>query len=152
MEPSECAPVPGNPTPSGRWAQLGCGFGWYRAYFTIPESWRGSRLLLVADGIDDVDEAFFNGVQVGANGSMPPSMEILPVIFGALRIHPEWIRYGKENLVAWRVYDKGGQGGILKGPVHLSRLDDALSRREPGCFVRVIPPHGPNGMQVKMPQ
>ena len=57
--------------PSGRWAQLD-GFGWYRAYFTIPESWRGSRLLLVADGIDDVDEAFFNGVQVGANGSMPP--------------------------------------------------------------------------------
>ena len=47
-----------------------------------------------------------------------PSMEILPVIFG---IHPEWIRYGKENLVAF--YDKGGQGGILKGPVHL-RLDE----------------------------
>ena len=113
--------------PSGRWAQLD-GFGWYRAYFTIPESWRGSRLLLVADGIDDVDEAFFNGVQVGANGSMPPLYgDPSSDIRRPFVIHPEWIRYGKENLVAWRVYDKGGQGGILKGPVHLSRLDDALS-------------------------
>ena len=66
-------------------------------------------MLLVADGIDDVDEAFFNGVQVGANGSMPgplygdPSSDIRrPFV-----IHPEnEIRYGiRLGLsTAWRVY------------------------------------------------
>ena len=125
--------------PSGRWAQLD-GFGWYRAYFTIPESWRGSQALLVADGIDDVDEAFFNGVQVGPMDRCPPLYgDPSSDIRRPFVIHPEWIRYGKENLVAWRVYDKGGQGGILEGPVHLSCLDDALSLEGTWLFQCGIP-------------
>ena len=48
------------------------GFGWYRAYVDIPAQWEGSRLLLMVDAISDVDEGFFNGNKVGANGSMPP--------------------------------------------------------------------------------
>ncbi|MBJ06876.1 MAG: dehydrogenase [Verrucomicrobiaceae bacterium] len=105
----------------------GKGFGWYRAYVTVPADWEGSRLLLMVEAISDVDEGFFNGHKIGANGSMPP-------LFGnpssSVRrpfvIEPDQIRYGKSNLIAWRVFSKGGKGGILSGPVHLSRADDAI--------------------------
>ncbi|MDG1892945.1 MAG: ThuA domain-containing protein [Verrucomicrobiota bacterium] len=111
---------------SGRYAEHD-GFAWYRAYVHIPESWRGSRMLLVADAVDNVDEAFFNGVKVGANGAMPPLYgDPSSSIRRPFVIDPEWVRYGEANLIAWRVYDKGGQGGILRGPVYLSRRDDAI--------------------------
>ncbi|MDP7497225.1 MAG: hypothetical protein QGI77_12360, partial [Roseibacillus sp.] len=45
------------------------GFGWYRACVNIPAGWKGSRLLLMVDAISDVDEGFFNGNKIGANGS-----------------------------------------------------------------------------------
>ena len=103
------------------------GFGWYRSYVEIPREWQGSRLLLIVDNISDVDEAFFNGTKVGANGSMPP-------LFGkpssSIRrpfiIEPDQVRFGKANLIAWRIFNKEGKGGILKGPLHLTRIDDAI--------------------------
>ena len=89
------------------------GFGWYRSYVEIPREWQGSRLLLIVDNISDVDEAFFNGTKVGANGSMPP-------LFGkpssSIRrpfiIEPDQVRFGKANLIAWRIFNKEGKGGI----------------------------------------
>lgn len=103
------------------------GFAWYRCYVQVPESWRGSRLLLVAQQVDDVDQAFFNGTRIGANGGLPPlfsrpsSSVRRPYV-----IDPDLIRFGETNLIAWRIYDEGGEGGIRLGPVHLSRLDDAI--------------------------
>lgn len=103
------------------------GFGWYRAYVNVPAGWKGSRLLLMVDAISDVDEGFFNGTKIGANGSMPP-------LFGApsssirrpFVIEPDQVRFGEANLIAWRLFNKGGRGGILKGPIHLTRVDDAI--------------------------
>ena len=112
--------------PNGAFADTD-GFGWYRSYVHVPEAWRGSRLLLVVDEVSDVDEGFFNGIKIGANGAMPPLYQNPSSnIRRPFVIDPDWIRYGEDNLIAWRVYDKGGQGGILKGPVHLSRRDDAI--------------------------
>ena len=113
------------PQPEG-W-QDGPGFGWYRACVEVPAEWQGSRLLLMVDAISDVDEGFFNGHKIGANGSMPP-------LFGnpssSIRrpfvIEPDQVRFGQANLIAWRVYNRGGKGGILKGPIHLTRVDDAI--------------------------
>ena len=103
------------------------GFGWYRAFVKIPAAWEGSRLLLMVDTISDVDEGFVNGQKLGANGSMPP-------LFGnpssSIRrpfvIEPDQIHFGEFNLIAWRVYNEKGRGGILKGPLHLTRVDDAI--------------------------
>jgi len=105
----------------------GKGFGWYRACVTVPAEWKGSRLLLMVEAISDVDEAFFNGHKIGANGSMPPlygnpsSSVRRPFV-----IEPDQIHFGESNLIAWRVFSKSDRGGILKGPVHLSRVDDAI--------------------------
>ncbi len=103
------------------------GFGWYRAYVKVPADWDGSRLLFMVDSVSDVDEAFVNGEKIGANGAMPP-------LFGnpssrirrPFVIEPDQVRFGHYNLIAWRVFNQGGKGGILSGPVHLSRRDDAL--------------------------
>ncbi len=103
------------------------GFAWYRCYVRVPESWRGSRLLWVAEAVDDVDQAFFNGERVGANGGLPPLFSRpASSVRRPFVIEPDQIRFGEVNLLAWRVYDAGGTGGVVKGPVHLSRRDDAI--------------------------
>ena len=117
------------PQPGGWEAEIGAhdGFAWYRAYVHVPSDWDGSRLLLIAGEIDNVDEGFFNGRKVGANGAMPPlysnpaSSVRRPFV-----VEPDWVNFGGENLIAWRVYDKADRGGIVRGPVHLTRTDDAI--------------------------
>ena len=110
----------------GRYADLD-GFAWYRCIVNVPAEWAGSRLLLTMVAADDVDEAYFNGDKVGANGGIPPlfakpsSSVRRPAV-----IDPDQVRFGQENLIAFRVYDHGGQGGIIKGPIQLSRVDDAI--------------------------
>ena len=113
------------------------GFAWYRCTVEVPESWRGSRLLLTVRAVDDVDEAYFNGEKVGANGGMPPlyakpSSDVRrPAV-----IDPDLVRFGERNLIAFRVYDGGGKGGILEGPVQLGRLHDAIDLSGTWEFVR----------------
>jgi putative heme-binding domain-containing protein len=103
------------------------GFTWFRSYVEVPDSWAGSRLLLVAGEIEGVDEAFFNGEKVGANGAMPPLFA--PPASGVRRpfvVEPDQVRFGADNLVAWRVYRRDAPPAIASGPVHLSRNDDAI--------------------------
>ena len=103
------------------------GFGWYRAYITVPKEWQGSRLLLIAGGISEVDEAFCNGDKVGANGSLPPLFQkAASNVRRPFVIEPDQVRFGEPNLIAWRVYNEKGTGGITSGVIHLSRADDAI--------------------------
>ena len=103
------------------------GFAWYRCYVDVPAAWEGSRLLLIADQIGDVDQAFMNGERIGANGGLPPLFSRpASSIRRPFVIDPDLVRFGEANLIAWRVYDESGEGGILAGPVHLSRRDDAI--------------------------
>jgi putative heme-binding domain-containing protein len=103
------------------------GFAWYRAYVKIPADWEGSRILLIAGAIDNVDEGFFNGRRIGSNGSMPPLYgDPSSNIRRPFVIEPDWVRFGEDNLIAWRIYDKGGKGGIISGPIHLTRTEDAI--------------------------
>ncbi len=103
------------------------GYAWYRLFVRVPESWRGSRLLLLMANVDDVDETYFNGAKVGSTGSMPPLYS--GPASGAQRryvIDPDQIRYGGVNIIAVRVYDHGGAGGIRSGPVLLTTAEEAI--------------------------
>lgn len=103
------------------------GFAWYRAYVRVPKEWQGSRLLLIAGSIDNVDEGFFNGQRLGAHGSMPPLYNNpASPIRRPFVIEPDLVRFGDVNLISWRIYDKDGKGGIIGGPVHLTRAGDAI--------------------------
>jgi hypothetical protein len=97
------------------------GFAWYRKTFKLPAGFHEKDVVLILGKIDDLDEVFINGKYVGGTGNLSRK-----------RVQDEeWSRYrtysipdgllraGKNNVVAVRVYDQGGAGGIYEGPLTL---------------------------------
>jgi len=111
----------------GEWSRVGDaelarhdGFAWFRCFVEVPEAWRDEALTLALGKIDDCDEAFFNGAQVGATGKLPPEPQTAWQASRKYTIPPEHVRYGTYNLIAVRAYDNGGDGGIVGPDVSLS--------------------------------
>jgi hypothetical protein len=74
--------------------------------------------VLVLGKIDDVDQTYFNGERIGESGEFPPDYEASE--FNKVRRYPveaDLIRYGQDNVIAVRVYDQGGRGGMWQGPM-----------------------------------
>lgn len=99
------------------------GYGWYRktiVYNGNPDD----KMVIMLGKIDDVDQAYINGTLVASTGTFP-------------RNSNDWGGYGQEynaqrgyyipagllkkgeNVIAVRVLDTGGAGGIYEGPVGL---------------------------------
>ncbi len=96
------------------------GFAWYRCFVKIPESWGKQPLTLSLGRVDDCDETYFNGIRVGATGEMPPNYDGASGSRRTYAIDAKHVRRGGYNLIAVRVYDKSGGGGILDGPIALT--------------------------------
>ena len=103
------------------------GFAWYRCFVEVPASWKGEDLVLDLGTIDDSDEGFVNGTKVGATGSMPPDYKGNNGAHRRYTVPARAVRPGDWNLVAVRVYDGGGGGGIDAGRPALARGSEALS-------------------------
>jgi hypothetical protein len=109
------------------------GHMWYRARVTIPSTLRDEAeikgaIRLELGMIDDIDQTFLNGVLIGVNGTdVPPGTQ---ADTGSLApIGSKWntarsytipsddprIRWDAENVIAIRVYDSGGPGGLWSG-------------------------------------
>lgn len=103
------------------------GYGWYRQSFMISEEWKqtvvnAGGLYVKYEFADDVDEVFVNGVSVGRMGEFPPNYK---VVYGGMRkyrIAPELLLFGEENVIAIRVYDNGGAGGLKTEDVILQSI------------------------------
>lgn len=94
------------------------GYGWYRKSFVIPAELipkinESGGLYLKYDYADDVEEIFINGIFVGKMGEFPPNLRIEYGKARKFKIPAQLIRYNSENLIAIRVYDNGGKGGLL---------------------------------------
>lgn len=89
------------------------GFAWYRRSFKISADVETKGLYLKLGKIDDADETYFNGVKIGATGRMPPEYATGWDAWRIYRIPSELIRLGKRNTLAVRVYDEGGEGGMM---------------------------------------
>ena len=101
------------------------GFAWYRQTVTIPGSLKkdaGERggFMLYLGKIDDVDVTYWNGEVLGQTGRMPPDYDTGYGDSREYSIPIEKIRWDQENTIAVRVYDGGGGGGIVAGPIALS--------------------------------
>ena len=102
------------------------GIAWYRLRFSISdqklESWGEKPLAIVLGAIDDADETFLNGVLIGQTGEFPPAKV---TAWDTLRFY-EFDRHllKKDNILAIRVSDWGGGGGIWKGPVAIGPTDE----------------------------
>lgn len=104
------------------------GFAWYRKNVMIPETLSGHQVVLLLGKIDDLDEVYINGELIGSTGRMYEH--------GGRISGDEWqefrgyyvprgvLRSGVENLIAVRVYDGRGDGGIHEGPVGILEKED----------------------------
>ncbi len=102
------------------------GFAWYRCRVDVPAEWRGRELELNVNDVDNVHEAFVNGVKVGGAGSMPPNYTNAFTVRGKYPIAP--LLTGRENglWIAIRVYDNDGRGGFKGEPPSLHRGAESL--------------------------
>lgn len=91
------------------------GLAWYRRWVEVPAAWQGKDLELLIGGVDDWDWAFFDGRVIGSTGQGARNPSSIPRRY---TIPAAMVRPGR-NLLAIRVYDGGGPGGIPHGPVVL---------------------------------
>jgi sialate O-acetylesterase len=110
----------------GVWEQSGYqgldGVGWYRTEFDLSDDEAARDLVLGLAMIDDSDVTWVNGVKVGSmdNAYTVPRRYVVPA---------ETLRAGR-NVIAIRVHDTGGGGGVHGDPSLLFLEDiDGGNRR-----------------------
>ncbi|MEJ2055982.1 MAG: beta galactosidase jelly roll domain-containing protein, partial [Calditrichaceae bacterium] len=115
------------------WSQYGLkgydGFGWYRKEFKIPAQYKDEHLILLLGKIDDMDEVYLNGREIGHTGHMysdPRRNKTNNRDYQqerAYTIPSSYLNPNGINLLAVRVYDDWLYGGIYDGPVGLVTRD-----------------------------
>jgi hypothetical protein len=127
-------------TPNPRWPSTIAndgynGYAWYRRHVTVPADWADAAVRFQSGWIDDFDWVYVNGTMVGAmtgEGRETPRDYLIP---------PGVLKAGADNVIAIRVSDTGGFGGMREGPVELvnvsaseaeaARTEAALEREYP---------------------
>lgn len=139
------------------------GYAWYRIRFVIPSSLKESSLLkdslkIFLGRIDDYDQTFLNGKIIGVNGRKTfvfnsndfsfTKEEPIPWAKDrryTLGVDDPRILWDKENVIAVRVYDQGGAGGMYTGAyIGMSQALEYLS-----INYKEIPFVNKNGSQSK---
>lgn len=92
------------------------GYAWYRCEFDFNER-TDHATYLVLGRIDDVDEVFVNGRKIGSTGKFPPDYVSAYNQDRTYLIPAGTWKRGAGNVIAVRVYDAGGEGGMVDGPV-----------------------------------
>jgi sialate O-acetylesterase len=101
------------------------GMAWYRMHVRIPAELASKDLVLLLGKIDDLDETYVNGNEVGHTGRIRfnPQQSSHDQEYTTLRAYPLLagvLRTDTENIIAVRVYDAVGEGGIYEGPVGIT--------------------------------
>ena len=102
------------------------GYAWYRTYFSIEDNFSTMPLYLNLGYIDDVDEVFINGHLIGKTGSFPNNYATAYDAKRFYRIPKNILNVNGENSIAVRVYDEGGEGGIIHGDIAIVIDYDAI--------------------------
>ena len=92
-------------------------YGWYRRTVFIPAEWKGHDLVIPLGKIDDTDESYLNGHSIGKTGEFPPKFQgqwNQPRVY---TVPAKWVRLGKPNVIAIRVYNGTGNAGLYDGPL-----------------------------------
>lgn len=104
--------------------QMYDGYAWMRATVMVPESWKGHTLRLIGGPIDDCDWTYWNGVKIGET-----TFDNTPEPYKAkrnYRIPENLVKFGAENTLMIRVFDRWGSGGIT-GPLRVIAEDAKAS-------------------------
>jgi hypothetical protein len=115
------------------------GYGWYRIKVIIPAALKESAYLkdslkFFLGKIDDCDQFFLNGALIGENNKIT-SVATVDSIFSkqqgfyatdrnyVLSVNNPNILWDKENILAVRVFDHGGGGGMYSPHLHIQMMD-----------------------------
>ena len=105
----------------GNWEDQGYkdynGYAWYRKNFTIHEITSKSTLYLLLGRIDDADEVFLNGRQIGKSGKFPPDFKTAYDRERKYIIPAELLNQNGNNVLSVKVYDSYMTGGITDGRI-----------------------------------
>ena len=114
-------------------------YGWYRIHVTIPKSLldgsdQQNVVIFNMPKADDVDETYLNGRLIGATGRMPTDPagyfcavnEVRNYVVDAKK---GGIRWDAENVIAVRVYNRGGSGGLFNNALTIfcPKAEEGLS-------------------------
>src|ERR1022692_1296214 len=107
------------------------GFAWYRLHIVIPssikeKSFLKEKLRFDLGKIDDGDEVYLNGSLIGRNAGKNIDIRQGPYDVQRsyiLSLTDPRILWDKENVIAVRVYDSGGDGGMYDGKYGISVMD-----------------------------
>ncbi len=107
------------------------GFAWYRTHLRIPSSLKTQAYLkgelkLQLGKIDDGDQVYLNGKLVGQNAGRMGTIEQGP--WNQERVYrlptdDPAIHWDGDNVIAVRVYDHSGNGGMYEGPYGVAIAD-----------------------------
>lgn len=121
---------------NGQGMKIERGYAWYRIKFTPNrEDFQGKNLKyginLCMKYVDDADETFVNGVLVGKTGGMPSDKNGYRGEWDTPRkynidANSGIIKWGRENVIAVRVYNEGDDGGISGSGVELEVQTDPI--------------------------
>ncbi|HEY9167024.1 MAG TPA: beta galactosidase jelly roll domain-containing protein [Candidatus Kryptonia bacterium] len=93
------------------------GYAWYRIHFTALSDWESNDLFLDLGAVDDVDETYLNGQLIGTMGGFPPNYSTAYNFSRHYPIPYDLLRPNGDNVIAVRVYDNQGSGGIISGRI-----------------------------------
>lgn len=107
------------------------GLGWYRKRVAIPPDLAGKDLVVVFPGVDDAYEAWANGEFIGRSGSLSGGASVWQT--ETMVPLPGRLTAAQEVLLAVRVMDWGGGGGLVRAPIRI----------EPAPAIEVLDLSGP---------
>jgi sialate O-acetylesterase len=97
---------------------------WFRKEVDVPPEWAGRDLEIGLGAIDDLDTTYFNGSLVGSVAKDVPAHW---QVRRRYRVPASAVRAGR-NVIAVRVWDRGGEGGFM-GPAAEMSLGPADAER-----------------------
>ena len=97
-------------------------YGWFRRRIEIPAECKGKDFDLLLGCIDDVDEAWLNGERIGGTGSFPPDYRTAWDTPRRYRVPASLVRGDGSDVLAVRVFDGNGNGGIYEAGVKSVRV------------------------------
>jgi beta-galactosidase len=109
-------------------------YGWFRRHIEIPAECKGRDFDLLLGCIDDADETFLNGERIGGMGSFPPDYRSAWDVQRRYRVPASLVHGDGSDVLAVRVFDGGGNGGIYAAGIKSMRVgpfDSALSAGGP---------------------
>ena len=98
------------------------GYGWYRKSFIYQTNNENEKMVIMMGKIDDIDQIFINGTLIGSTGNFPQQRGSANSgqeynAFRGYYIPAGLLKKGQKNVIAVRILDTGGAGGIYEGPV-----------------------------------